>query len=201
MNIIEQGTIIHYHQHRQESFGDDDVQTLGWKNLQSQQKRFDIIAELVDFNNTSVLDAGCGKGDFLRFLLQRSNAVRYIGIDLNPDFVAYANEQFCSCQQSRFYQADFSVAALPLVDHVVLSGALSYRTKDPVYWKKIISRLFSNSRRSLVFNFLSDKTFPEHPLLVSYSVDEVIDFCQSICRQLDIRSGYIDHDTTLCLHW
>ncbi len=200
MNLIEQGTVIHFHQHRLDEFGYGH-RSLGWKNQRSQIKRFEVINQLVDFHGCSVLDAGCGQGDFFQFLLMQRLNIQYVGLDIQPHFVEYASKRFRDRENARFYQADFSNVQLPLSDIVVLSGALSYKTQQKEYWKDAIERLYRYSRICLIFNFLNAETFPEHPLLTGYDVQEVIDFCRKISKKLTTRTGYLEHDVTLCLHW
>jgi hypothetical protein len=60
MNLIDRATVIHFHRHRIAEFGADSVRALGWVSQASQMNRFETIAQAADFNDSSVLDLGCG---------------------------------------------------------------------------------------------------------------------------------------------
>jgi SAM-dependent methyltransferase len=68
VNLIDRATVIHFHRHRIAEFGADSVRALGWVSEASQTSRFEAIAQAGDFNDSSVLDLGCGTGDLKAFL-------------------------------------------------------------------------------------------------------------------------------------
>jgi SAM-dependent methyltransferase len=68
MNLIDRATVIHFHRHRIAEFGADSVRALGWVSEASQTSRFEVVAQAADFNDSSVLDLGCGTGDLKAFL-------------------------------------------------------------------------------------------------------------------------------------
>ena len=72
-----------------EKFGHlEGVKSLGWGSDYSQKKRFDILLDIgVDIND-SVLDVGCGYGDFSK------NFVDYLGIDLREDAIKMARNKY-----------------------------------------------------------------------------------------------------------
>lgn len=59
-----------------------------WNGEQSQTQRHRQFLRLLDFDhNASVLDLGCGYGDFLRFLRTEGYAGRYIGCDVAKEMI------------------------------------------------------------------------------------------------------------------
>lgn len=199
MNLLERATIIHFHRHRIEAFGRDDVMSLGWRNADSQQKRFEVIASLADFNRSTVLDVGCGRGDLKAFLDGRFNDVAYMGIDQMPEFIADANARYTNGTPCRFYEGDFTTAAFPRVDYVVASGALGYRTDDADFLFDMICRLFASSARATIFNVLDAQHFPDHPLLMGRDCDEVIAYCRMLSPHIEVVRGYLPDDMTVCI--
>ena len=93
-----------------------------WGSEQSQNVRFKILAELfLTKSNFSVLDLGCGLGDFYKFLLNQGfEKIYYTGIDINNELIEEA--------QKRYSEENFilgSVNELPVIekfDYVVASG-------------------------------------------------------------------------------
>ena len=170
MELIEKATIMHYHRHRIKAFNPGTVKSLGWKGDDSQQKRFEVLAEVADLNGASVLDLGCGQGDLKGFLDNRFSAFRYIGIDQMPEFITEAAHRYGQLPDTRFYQRDFSTAALPPVEYVIACGALGYRCAKPNWFNEMIAKMYASASRALAFNMLDVVTFPDHPLLVGHDV-------------------------------
>ena len=66
---------------------------VGWGSRRSQYGRFNVFNSLIE-NGDSVLDYGCGVGDFLRYLELREKKVIYKGVDIQPRMVQFAKEKF-----------------------------------------------------------------------------------------------------------
>lgn len=195
MNLIERATVMHYHRHRLAQWG-AAPQALGWKEAQSQQRRFEIIAAAADFGHCSVTDVGCGRADLKPFLDARYPGVRYTGIEQMPEFVQQAANRY---RDSRFVLGDFSTLDLPVADYVVACGALGYRCAEPDFHLRMIRKFFAAARRALIFNVLDAKRFPEHPLLVGHDCEEVLDLCRRLSPYVAVSRGYLDDDMTVCV--
>src|SRR5579864_4289295 len=65
----------------------------GWYGARTQERRFSVLAEVSDLREGSVLDVGCGLGDFYSFLHARGGAGDYIGVDLTPEMVENARRR------------------------------------------------------------------------------------------------------------
>ena len=197
MNLLDRAAILHFHRHRIATHG-DDVMALGWRNADSQHKRFEVIASLADFSGRTVLDVGCGRGDLKAFLDARFADVAYIGIDQMPEFIADANARYANGSPCRFYQADFSEVTFPRVDYVIASGALAYRTGDTGFVFDMIERFYASCERAVIFNFLDASRFPhDHPLLQGHDCDAVIAHCRRILPDVEVVRGYLDDDVAV----
>src|SRR6266571_3229059 len=76
---------------------------LGWLR-ESQQKRFEILAEVGAMRDSRLLDVGCGFGDFLAFLEERGLVpATYTGVDVVPQFIDEAKRRYPA---STFFIAD-----------------------------------------------------------------------------------------------
>ncbi|TAJ12222.1 class I SAM-dependent methyltransferase [Marinilabiliaceae bacterium JC017] len=200
MNIKEKATILHYHRHREETFEKGSTRALGWKNDHSQQVRYEMLVDIGDLNGCSVLDPGCGYGDFLSYLDERFNQVDYTGLDLVPEFLEEAAHQYAKRKNCRFYLGDFSRIALPRVDYVLASGAFGYKTEDLTYVVRCIDRFYRTAEKGIAFNMLEREKFPDHPLLTGHRRDEVMAFCNTICPRVECIDGYLEDDFTVFMH-
>lgn len=199
MNLIERATVIHYHRHRIAAYGEDAVRALGWRTEESQRKRFEVIADAVDFNHRSVLDLGCGCGDLKTFLDERFEGVAYFGIDHMPEFIERARTQHAASDNAVFHLGDFSSMAWPQADVVVACGALGYRSAEKNFHLRMIRKMVDAARVAVVFNVLDAAAFPDHPLLVGRDTEEVTACCRSLSKQIEVIRGYLQDDLTVVI--
>ena len=172
---------------------------LGWKGEESQVKRFEVLAMLGDLNNASVLDSGCGYGDLKAFLDQRFKAIRYIGVDLMPEFITRAREIYHAEVDTWFYEADFNLIEFPRVDFVLASGVLSYRCSIPDFYMNMIRKMYEAAAVAVGFNMLDVQIFRGHGLLVGHDVERIVDFCRSLATDVKVIRGYLEEDFTVFL--
>lgn len=199
MELIEKANIIHYHRHRIKEFS-GTVKSLGWKGEEGQLKRFEVLVQVADLNDCSIMDLGCGRGDLKGFLDERVSEFTYIGIDQMPEFIVEAKQCYGHLPNTEFYQTDFSAAELPEFDYVIASGALGYRSIHSAYYKEVIARMYASANYALAFNMLDRDTFPEHPLLVGHDVQEVEAFCKSLSPRVKLIQGYLVDDFTIFMY-
>ncbi len=200
MNLKERATIIHYHRHRIDTFGDGTIGALGWKAEESQTLRFEVIADAMELSRRSVLDVGCGHGDLRAFLGDRYDDFSYIGLEHVPEFVHAARERYGAMARTWFHECDVGAVNLPGVHYVVASGTLNYRCEDDDFHRHMIRRMFDAAEVTLIFNFLVAKRFPDHPLLRAHDPDELVAFCTELSPRVDVIDGYLEHDVTICVH-
>lgn len=199
MNLIERATVIHYHRHRIASCPDDSVKALGWRGEESQLKRFEVIAEAVDFTGRSVLDIGCGCGDLKTFLDRRYEGVAYLGIDQMPEFIDLARTRHADTRDALFQLGDFATMAWPEAEVVVASGALGYRSAEAGFHLRMIRKMFDAARQAVIFNVLDAACFPEHPLLVGRDCESVVAFCRTLSPHVNVVRGYLADDMTVVI--
>lgn len=199
MNLIDRATVIHFHRHRIAQFGAHSARALGWVSEASQASRFESIAQSVDFNDSSVLDLGCGTGDLKAFLDARFCGVSYLGVDQVPEFVARARARYAGEPHASFELGDFSSMIFPRVDHVVACGSLSYRSSSPNYVYGSIAKMFASAAQTVVFSVLDAAHFPEHPLLVGHPLDEIVAFCRKLAPSVSVVRGGLANAATVVM--
>ena len=144
-----------------DSFGPGFDATL-WSSREGQVRRFDVLIDLGSIGEHTVLDVGCGTGDFAQRLKDRSVPFReYIGVDAMPEMIELAQAQ--EDHRCRFKTID--IVAQPeyleesAPDLVVLSGTLN--AMDESVARALLEQAWSAARVGLVFNFLSNRAHPE----------------------------------------
>src|SRR5580658_5442475 len=81
-------------------------ESLLWANPSAQAARFAALARWCELEDRIVLDAGCGRADFLQYLLeQKIKPSKYIGIEAVEELAAAAERKNLS--QSTILRGDF----------------------------------------------------------------------------------------------
>ncbi|SHM90654.1 class I SAM-dependent methyltransferase [Mucilaginibacter sp. OK098] len=187
-------SIFLYHRYMIKLHGSQSSHALGWLDEESQNIRFKALAGLGNMNSHSVLDAGCGYGDFREIYPDAT----YIGVEQIPELLDEAISRYGHLPKTTFISGNFNTIDLPLTDYVVASGSLNYKSEDPQYIFKAISTLFNSCRLGLGFNLLN-KIIPNE-LIVAYDPIQIMDYCASICREVKLTSDYSDEDFTTYMY-
>lgn len=144
-----------FYNNRYDQYG-RDIKSVGWGSKEDQTLRFEMLFRGIDPVGKTILDVGCGLGDLLPFLKERTNgSFRYIGIDIAENLIRDAKSTYAE-EGREFYSGDIFSVALPEVDIAVLSGALSYNVEHiESYAHDTMGKMFALSREAIAMNFLS----------------------------------------------
>lgn len=194
--LLDTAAIFRYHQLLTQKHGSGTTGSLGWLQQEGQQARFDMLSRIANFNNLSVLDAGCGHADLFPFLKKLYPAMRYFGLEQVPQLLEVGFERYKAEEDATFLLGDFMQAGLPTTDYVLACGSLSYRHQDEAFIYKAIETLFACCRLGLGFNLLSGG-IPPDSLLVVYSPEEIHRFCKTLSPKTELHQGYLENDFTL----
>ena len=178
-----------------------DHRGLGFRNKSSQDKRFEALLELGDFDGARVLDVGCGFGDFLAFLQERGEQPLYTGIDVCKPMIDRCRERF-NADDAIFRVADvMEFESSEPFDYVVASGLFGLDAeggRDRI--RPTLERMFHWSRAGMAANFLSTRT-PE-PAEDRIYVDpcKALEAALSLTPAARVNHAYLPNDFTLYLY-
>lgn len=177
-----------------------DHRGLGFRTRSSQEKRFGALCAVGELDGRTVLDVGCGFGDFLPFLERRGIRARYTGLDVCAPMIERCRERFAG-RDARFVVADvLDFVPEGPYDYVVASGI--FGLDAPGARERIgptVARMFSWCRIGMAANFLSSKS----PLPVEGRV--YVDPCEALAMGLELTPAvrldhnYLPNDFTLQL--
>ena len=104
-------------------------QALGW-DKGKQFLRFHQLTSDWDLTGASILDVGCGFGDFVNYLrFMNIQNYSYTGIDLLGEFIAEGKRRYSS-PQATFLQAAFEDYDSPSTfDYVIASGVFNLKVE------------------------------------------------------------------------
>src|SRR5438128_39811 len=124
MDPRDRDRIIHRYNARLAQFG-DDPRTLASGPAERHAMRFEVLRDVGIESGASVLDVGCGFGDFFGWLQQQGINVRYTGVDINADLLAVAKAKYPG---GEFLSRDLQTQPLDQrFDYVVSSSAFNLR--------------------------------------------------------------------------
>jgi len=135
-----------------------------WNGEESQRLRHAQFLRLIEAEpEASVLDLGCGYGDFLDFLRARGHRGAYAGWDVAPEMVAAA-----AAKHGEGADRTWNVGAVPDApcDYAVASGVLNVKgdvetAAWATYVEGVIDTLAASGQRGFGFNVLSLSSDPE----------------------------------------
>ncbi|HEX2565636.1 MAG TPA: class I SAM-dependent methyltransferase [Burkholderiales bacterium] len=176
---------------------------LGFGHRSSQEKRFGALLGLGAFHGRSVLDAGCGFGDFLAFLQERGMSPQYTGFDLCAPMVERCRKRFAEKDASaRFLVGDaLTFADGAPYDYVVASGIFGLAARGTrARIRPTVTRLFGMCRQGLAVNFLSARAPRRSTARVYVEPAEMLELGLSLTPAARLDHSYLPNDFTLLLH-
>lgn len=199
MTADEQSLIIERYNARVQELG-ETPQALGWRDAAQQNLRFKALLGIGDCSHTSVLDVGCGFGDFYGFLKRHNiSDVRYSGTDLNPTLIDVARR---SHPTGSFYVTpNLNSFEDGEVDYVFISGLFNFRIADNIaFMHQTVREAFRIARRGVAFNLLGSYVDFREPHLFYYSETEAFSFAKSLTRFVTLRSDYRLYEFAIYLY-
>lgn len=175
------------------------VQTLGWRDQEQQQLRFSILLELGFFEGCTVLDVGCGFGDFYTFLTSKGFKVDYTGIDISPEVLGEARQRH---PDLRFELVDLLAGDFEgKFDFVVESGIFNHRLADnDGFVRAMLTAMFEHSTHAIAANMMTDFVDYRDDYLHYYDPGEILRFARTLSRFVAVRHDYPLFEFTLFVH-
>lgn len=161
-----------------------------WNSRYSQHIRFEQIASLLEIEEgNTIVDAGCGFGDFYLFLQAKGmTGYDYIGLDALDTMVQIARRR-TGCQ---IVQKDIVTDPLPEADYYLCSGALNTLMRDESF--RFIEKCFTASRKKFIFNFLEGE---DSSLKYNYlQAEEIRRLGETLGAQVGFLRDYYGCDCT-----
>jgi len=174
--------------------------TLNWSSPQVQHLRFRVLAEIGNLEGKSILDVGCGLGDFAEWLDQNNVRVEYTGLDLTPELVDQARKNHPGLSFLQGSILDESLLTDKKFDFVLASGIFyTYRIGSDEWMKKAISRMWTLCNEGIAFNSLS--AWAERRDVDEFYADPslTLEHCRNLTPWVAFRHDYHPRDFTVYL--
>jgi SAM-dependent methyltransferase len=173
------------------------VHTLGWGSEEQQHYRFNQVLRATTLHEKSILDIGCGFGDFLSSCLDAGyKPQHYTGWDINPDLIAEAKQQHPSSNFVVLNLADQEKLE-PVAEIGVMLGVLNLNFKEAydnmAFSKIMIEKAFSAVSETLVVDFLSlyrTSSYPEEDFVFYHDPAEMLAFALELTPNVRLLHDY-----------
>lgn len=201
MNEEDKAEIVSRYRRRLQEFG-TDIRSLASGTSERQAVRFGVLVGIAELDGCSLLDVGCGHGDFYAYLMQHGVQVDYTGYDICPEFVEMAGARY---PEARFELRDIQTDGIPhTFDFVFSSQTFNNRLQHEDnldVMKDVLRRCYDASRRGVAVDMLTSYVDFREPHLYYYSPEEVFEFCKrQLTKRVTLRHDYPLFEFTVCLY-
>lgn len=170
-----------------------------WASPKTQRARFEAIRRCYDPQGKSVLDAGCGRADYLEFLSSRDvRPADYIGLEAVETLAAAAEKK--AFANFRIIRGDFVSEPAKLfvgADIIVFSGSLN--TVDEGTFYETLGRAYDATAEAVVFNFLSSPALAGRAYLTWHHREKVEAFARRTAADVTVLEDYLQGDCTIAM--
>jgi predicted TIM-barrel fold metal-dependent hydrolase/SAM-dependent methyltransferase len=190
--------IIKLYEDRLKNYG-ANIKTMGWRDRPQQKLRFKMLAGVGELDGKSVLDVGCGFGDFYDYLRKNGIKVKYTGFDISPGIIETARRKHPALS---FEVKDILKENTPKrYDYVVASGIFNKKiSNNRSHAKRMIAKMFDMSKRGIAFNMFTTCVDYKEDILYYYPTEEMIEFTRNLNPFVGLKRNYPLYDFTFYVY-
>jgi ubiquinone/menaquinone biosynthesis C-methylase UbiE len=176
-----------------------DLEKLQWSHRRTQRLRFEAFLLDHDLAGRSVLDLGCGLGDFYSHLRERGIAVEYLGYDIAPSMVQQCRARY---PQQRFESGDFlDYHPDARFDYSVAFGIHNIPTPGGrAILEQTTRHQFALSGIAAHLTLLSNRKAWFAPHLQAWPVEEILAMALDITPHVALHHDYLPGDFSITLY-
>ena len=162
-------------------------------SIDSQKARLGALAETILTEDASraiptVLDVGCGVGDFRAYV----PTVKYTGWDFCVPIIDAARAKWPGVTfEAQDLLRSFAGGA---ADYVLASGLFQFR--GLTYVKRAVTRMYSLAKSTVAFNVLTRTSEPQE---ITHDVLTIARWCKTLTPRMVVRTDYLPNDAMIIL--
>lgn len=198
-SMFDKGSILNYYTLLADEHG-FNVQSLGWKSLESQRKRFKVLCEIGDLRGKRILDIGCGLADIYDYLISQGINLDYTGVDITLRMIELAKSKYPELKLEVLDILNLKNPS-PIYDYLLASGIFNLKiNKQEDFVYQMINRMFELCKCGIAFNIQSSysDTFDKNEYYANPI--QLLDYCFHITRWVVLRHEYMPHDFTIYMY-
>ena len=170
---------------------------LGWKS-NKQNQRFSMFLKHLNFLNKKVFDFGCGKSDFLNFLIKKKQKPKvYLCSEINPLLINHLKKKFYKKHYVKIIHKDIVAKKINFNVNISISNGVhnfKYKEND-FFFIKDIKYLFSKSTEAVALSFLNNQVDFKENHLKYHNLDKTIKSLKKISNNIIIDHTFSRFET------
>jgi ubiquinone/menaquinone biosynthesis C-methylase UbiE len=192
-HVLDPGDVSHVIQRYQRRIAEHGATfaSLNSGGEEKQAMRHSVHASALRGERPSILDVGCGLGDFYRYLRGKNLECSYHGYDIVPEYIAECQRVY---PQAKFEVRNIFVDGMEgSYDMIVMSQVLNnrYQKSDNLQvMQRALQLAFQHTRVSVSIDMLSTYVDFRNPDLFYYSPEEIFRMAKAIAPRVLIRHDY-----------
>ena len=193
MNLSDNDRIIERYNKRIEKYG-STIQALASGNEERRKIRFQTLFDCGIKKGDSILDLGCGFGDFYQYLNEvlGPGNFNYTGIDINPNIIKRARERF---PEAEFRTSNILEDGLnDFFDFIVSTSSFNLKLHEIdnyEFIQNLLNLCYNSSYKGVAIDFLSDYVdFKSTTDAFYYKPEVVFSNAKSITKRITLRHDY-----------
>lgn len=165
--------------------------------------RFHQLTHKFDLNNSSILDVGCGFGDFTRYLNASSvKNYNYVGVDIMMEFIELAKANNGN-ENAEFILGDFQeIDFKKRFDFVIASGIFNSKISGvdnyDFIWSSMV-KMYELCDKAISIDFLSDRVDFSHEFNFNSSPEKILTFAYNLSRNVILNNSYFPFEFSVTI--
>ena len=191
MQPSDKQKVVDLYNRRLDEFG-PDFRALASGTEERRRIRWNVLREVGLRDGSSVLDLGCGFGDFSKYLREVGLNIEYEGCDINSRLIELARERY---PDQKFSTVDIQTDTLDRdYDFVVSSGAFNNHMQEIEqydYIESIMAKAFAAAREGVAIDFMTDYVdFKTASGPFYYSPERIFKIAKKLTKRACLRHDY-----------
>ena len=178
----------------------DSPQAVQYSCIQSQERRFELLADIGDLRYKRILDFGCGTGQLGSYLKRNGIEIEYFGTDIVPEFLTLCRSKF-----PKGHFEEFSRLSQMNFDYIFIGGVFNNKmANNQAFYQETIRKLFPMCRLGISFNMMSayvdyqdSALFYEYPENVFGFIKRDITPFVTLRNDYEVKPGVVPFDFTV----
>lgn len=172
----------------------NDVKTSQQSNSKTRLIRYEQLLKNINLKPTdSVLDFGCGTGSFFYFLKKKNFKGNYTGYDISSKIIKNNKLKFKKNKKVSFEKKNILLKKIKKkFDYIFINGTFNNNIGCNWLWmRKTLKLLFSNTKKALIFNNLTNYVEYKDNLLFYIEPEKIFKYCKkNLSNLIVLNHGY-----------
>jgi SAM-dependent methyltransferase len=173
-----------------------------WSDPQTQYLRFAELIKYLDLGGTdkTILDVGCGNGEFYKFLNFMGFRGQYTGYDINDLLLKQARQQFSHINVQHVDILSDKISKR--FDYVVMSGLFNLNMGQTSAWvHEFINKIFLLCKEVTVFNAITTQVNHNSEKMFYLDPAETFSFCiRHLSPRVTLAHHHLPYNYTMAIY-